>query len=269
MDEALELQQLLSKHDVVFALTHNYTGYPMVQEARQRIANGELGELRVLQVEYAQDWLSQDLESTGHKQAAWRTDPERSGEGGCLGDIGTHAFNLLEFVSNLQVSQVSADLSTFVQGRRVDDNVQVMLRLGERTKGALWASQVAPGNENSLKLRVYGSKGGLQWSQEDPNYLKFSAFGDAPQTITRGSASLSEQAQRLVRIPAGHPEGYLEAFANIYRDTADMLIAKINGQTPPTTSLWVPDINSGLSGMRFINAVLRSSRNNSAWTELP
>ena len=250
---------------LLFALTHNYTGYPMVQEARQLILKGELGQLRVVQVEYPQDWLTENLESTGQKQAEWRTDPARSGDAGCLGDIGTHAFNLLEFVSGEKVSEVSADLSTFVAGRRLDDNVQVMLRLNSGVRGSLWASQVAPGNENALSLRIYGSQGGIEWSQENPNRLKFSRFGSAPQIITRGSANLSSQAEHLSRIPAGHPEGYLEAFANIYRDFADVLLAR--GEVDSGLQ-WLPGIDAGVSGMRFISAVLRSSQNNSQWTKV-
>jgi predicted dehydrogenase len=265
LPEALELRSLLSTSKSIFALTHNYTGYPMVQHARHMVSNGELGEIRVIQVEYPQDWLTESLETTGQKQAEWRTDPERSGRAGCLGDIGTHGFNLAEFVSNLQVSEVSADLTTFVDGRQLDDNVHVLMRYENGAKGMLWASQVAPGNENGLRLRVYGSKGGIEWAQEDPNYLWFSPFGHATQKLTRGSGELCDAANRMTRIPAGHPEGYLEGFANLYSDIADVI--QNNGKTTTDTE-WLPDIESGIAGMLFIDAVLLSSSQNGQWTEL-
>jgi predicted dehydrogenase len=266
--EALELAEALSQSDLVFGLTHNYTGYPMVRQARAMVAAGELGAVRVLQAEYPQDWLTTPLERTGHKQAEWRTDPARSGRAGCLGDIGTHAYNLARFVSGLACEEVAADLSTFVAGRRVDDNVQVLLRLAGGARGMLWASQVAPGNENNLRLRVYGEKGGLEWRQEDPNYLWFYPYGEPPRLIRRAGPGSGAAAKHASRVPAGHPEGYLEGFAQIYADLADQIEAHREGRKPQPESLLVPGIEAGVDGMRFIAAVLESSRRNAAWTAL-
>ncbi|MBH1974461.1 MAG: Gfo/Idh/MocA family oxidoreductase, partial [Rhodobacteraceae bacterium] len=209
--EAKRLAKVVNESGVVFALTHNYTGYPMIRQAKAMIAAGELGELRLVQVEYAQDWLTEVVEN---KQADWRTDPARSGAGGSTGDIGTHAFNLANFVSGLTLETLAADLSAFVPGRRVDDNGHVLMRFKGGAKGMLWCSQVAPGNENNLRLRVYGSKGGLEWAQEDPNYLWFTPFGQPKRLITRGGAGSGPEAARVTRVPPGHPEGYLEGFAN-------------------------------------------------------
>ena len=206
--------------------THNYTGYPLVRQAREMVAAGELGRIRVIQVEYAQDWLVTKLEETGHKQAGWRVDPERAGPGGCLGDIGTHAHNLAGFISGLQVTELSADLGRFVPGRRLDDNVHVMLRYDNGARGMLWASQVAPGNENALRVRIYGEKAGLEWSQEHPNQLRFAPLGKPPLILSRGGPSLGPAAAHATRIPPGHPEGYLEGFANLYRDFAEQMPAR-------------------------------------------
>ncbi|HMB73475.1 MAG TPA: Gfo/Idh/MocA family oxidoreductase, partial [Gammaproteobacteria bacterium] len=208
--DAKKLVKLVEKSDALFVLTHNYTGYPMVRQARELVAAGELGELRLVQVEYAQDWLTEPLEHSGQKQAAWRTDPARSGAGGSTGDIGTHAFNLAEFVTGLELEELSADVHTFVAGRQVDDNAHVLLRFKGGAKGTLWCSQVAVGHENGLTLRVYGTKGGLQWTQEHPNHLTFTRLGEPPQLITRGGPGAGAAAARLTRTPAGHPEGYLE-----------------------------------------------------------
>ena len=217
---------------LVFGLTHNYTGYPMVRQARAMVAAGELGPLRVVQVEYPQDWLSTKLEDTGMKQAEWRTDPARSGAGGSIGDIGTHAFNLAAFITGLELDAVCADLTTFVPGRRLDDNVQILLRYVGGARGMLWASQVAPGNENALRIRVYGEKAGLSWAQENPNYLQFSPLGETPRLITRAGSAAGEAAAHATRIPPGHPEGYLEGFANIYSDVAEVITAHIEDREP-------------------------------------
>ena len=267
LSEAEQLAETAASAGKVFVLTHNYSGYPMVREARERIRQGDIGEIRLVHAEYPQDWLAEPLEHTGNKQAEWRTDPSRSGPAGCLGDIGTHAFQLLRFVTGLRVASVSAELSTFVQGRRVDDNVQAMLRFENGARGMIWASQVAPGNENGLKLRVYGEKGGLEWVQADPTYLWHSPLGGNRQLITRGGAGAGPAAARVTRIPAGHPEGYLEAFATIYSEAAAAIRARDAGMPVPEAVL-VPGIDDGLEGMRFIAACIESSSADSAWVRL-
>ena len=223
---------------LVFALTHNYTGYPLVRQAREMVASGALGSIRVVQVEYPQDWLTTALEQTGQKQAAWRTDPARSGDAGCTGDIGTHAFNLAEFVTGLRCESVAAELTRFVRGRALDDNAQMLLRFAGGARGMLWSSQVAPGNENALRLRVYGEKAGLDWSQEQPNALLLTPFGEPPRLIRRAGAGASSVAAHASRIPAGHPEGYLEAFAQLYRDVAEQIYARREGREADAASPW-------------------------------
>ena len=267
LSEAEQLAETAVSAGKVFVLTHNYSGYPMVREARERIQQGGIGAIRLVHAEYPQDWLAEPLERTGNKQAAWRTDPSRSGPAGCLGDIGTHAFQLLRFVTGLRAASVSAELSTFVQGRRVDDNVQAMLRFENGARGMIWASQVAPGHENGLKLRVYGEKGGLEWVQADPTYLWHSPLGGNRQLITRGGAGAGPAAARVTRIPAGHPEGYLEAFATIYSEAAAAIRARDAGAPVPEEVLF-PGIDDGLEGMRFISACIESSAADSAWVRL-
>ena len=240
----------------------------MVRQAREMVASGELGPIRVVQVEYPQDWLSTALETTGQKQAEWRTDPARSGAAGCLGDIGTHAFNLAEFVTGLHVHEVAADLNIFVPGRRLDDHAQMMLRLEGGARGMLWSSQVAPGNENALRLRVYGEKAGLEWAQETPNTLSFAPLGQPVRAITRGGPAASAAAVHATRIPAGHIEGYLEGFAQIYTDAAELIHAANDGRPPAPEATLVPGIAEGVRGMRFITAALTSSAANSAWTRI-
>ena len=268
VEDAVDLAKIVKHTGLVFGLTHNYTGYPMVRQARQMIADGELGPIRVVQVEYVQDWLATPLEKTGQKQAVWRTDPAQSGQAGCLGDIGTHAFNLAEFVTGLQCERIAAELSTFVPGRRVDDNVQMLLRFDKGVRGMLWSSQVAPGNENNLRLRVYGEKAGLEWGQEDPNYLSFRPLGKAPVLIRRASPAAMPVAAHASRIPSGHPEGYLEAFAQLYTDLAEQIAAKIEGREAKAASLLVPSIEDGVAEMRFIGAAIESSKKDAAWVAL-
>ena len=217
-EEAIDLKKVIESKKLIFALTHNYTGYPMVRHARSLVQKGDLGSLRVIQAEYPQDWLTTKIEDSGLKQAEWRTDPNRSGAGGCIGDIGTHAYNLIRFITGLEVDEISADIHTFVEGRKVDDNAQIMLRFKGGAKGSIWSSQVAVGNENNLKIRIYGENAGIEWRQEDPNYLSYTKFGNPSQNITRGSNITSDEAKNVTRIPQGHPEGYLEGFANIYSD---------------------------------------------------
>ena len=267
LKEAWKLQKAAEKSGKIFAVTHNYTGYPMVRQARAMIAAGELGEIRVVQVEYPQDWLAEPLEQTGQKQADWRTDPLRSGAGGCIGDIGTHAFNLAEFITNIPVVEVSAELTTFVQGRRLDDDTHVRMHYANGAKGTLWASQVAVGNENALRIRVYGTKGGLSWSQENPNYLQFSPIGKPTYTITRGGAGSGAEAGRMTRIPPGHPEGYLEGFANIYSEIAHAIRASRSG-THPDAAVLFPTIHDGVKGLAFIEAAVASSEKAGRWTKL-
>lgn len=268
MAEATALEKAVSGAHALFILTHNYTGYPMIRQAREMVRTGALGKLRIVQAEYPQDWLTSPMEKEGLKQAEWRTDPSRSGAGGSIGDIGTHAHNLACFVSGLQVESLAADLHCFGAGRTLDDNAHVMLRFAEGAKGLLWSSQVAPGNENALKLRIYGDKGGLEWSQEDPNYLWFTPHGEPKRLLTRNGAGAIEASQAVSRIPGGHPEGYLEGFATIYTEAADAIRAVQSGAKISAAMGNLPGIEAGMDGMRFINACVTSSKNNAAWTKL-
>lgn len=264
LPDAKKLVKAAEASDAIFVLTHNYTGYPMVRHAREMVAGGEIGRVRVVQVEYAQDWLTvhQDF-----KQAEWRTDPERSGAGGATGDIGTHAYNIACFVTGLSLDALAADLDSFVSGRKVDDNGHVMLRFQGGAKGMLWCSQVAPGNENALRLRVYGEKGGLEWAQEDPNYLWYTPFGEPKRLITRNGAGAGDAATRVSRVPPGHPEGYLEGFANIYSEAAAAIRAKQSGEAPAADVVF-PTVQDGLKGVEFVDACVRSSRRNGAWVNV-
>jgi predicted dehydrogenase len=265
--EARALIELEKKRGLIFALTHNYSGYPMIRQAREMVQTGALGEIRVVQAEYPQDWLTTKLEDEGHKQAGWRTDPKITGIGGCVGDIGTHAYQLACFVSGLTLESLSADLSTFVKGRKVDDNVHIMLRFKGGAKGMLWASQVAPGNENGLRLRVYGTKGGLDWTQADPNYLWFTPFGEPKQLITRGGAGSGAAAARVTRVPPGHPEGYLEGFANIYTEVARAIRARRDGRKSWDKDVQFPGLEDGAKGVAFIEAAVKSSKGKGKWVK--
>ena len=267
MEQAEELAAAVRASQALFILTHNYTGYPMIRQARDMVAAGDLGRIRVVQVEYPQDWLTEASETTGSKQAEWRTDPERSGAGGSIGDIGTHAHNLACFVTGLRVEKLAADLQSFVPGRRVDDNAHILLRFEGGARGSLWCSQVAPGNENALRLRVYGEKGGLDWAQEDPNYLWHTPFGQPKRLLTRGGAGASAAAGAASRTPGGHPEGYLEGFANIYAGAAQAIRAAARGERAPVLDL-LPGLDAGLAGMRFIAAAVASSQDDAAWVAL-
>jgi predicted dehydrogenase len=265
--EALELVQRVRQLKRLFALTHNYSGYPMARQAREMISAGELGEIRVVQTEYPQDWLSTNLESTGQKQAAWRSDPAQAGAGGSLGDVGTHAEHLARFMSGLELQAVSADLATFVPGRLLDDNAHVLLRYTSGAKGMLWSSQVAPGNENALRVRIYGTKAGIEFRQENPNQLWFTPLGQQPRLITRAGAGVGAAAAHATRIPSGHPEGYLEGFAQIYRDFAEQITARWQGRTPDPLACLVPTVEDGARGMKFIEAVVESSQNDGRWAD--
>lgn len=266
LPEAKRLARAAADSPALFVLTHNYTGYPMIRQARAMIAAGALGRVRVVQAEYAQDWLTEAAEAAGSKQAEWRTDPARSG-GGAIGDIGTHAFNLLSFVTGLKTEALAAELHSFVPGRRVDDNAHILLRLEGGAKGMLWASQIAPGHENGLRLRIYGEKGGLDWAQEDPNRLWHTPFGEPKRLLTRGGAGAGPEAARVSRIPGGHPEGYLEAFANIYAEAARAIRARQAGAAIPPEVVF-PGIAEGLEGMRFIAACQKSSARGGAFVGL-
>jgi predicted dehydrogenase len=263
--EAQGLVDLVRTTGKVFVLTHNYTGYPMIRQARAMVAAGELGEIRLVQAEYPQDWLTERAELSGSKQAQWRTDPKRSGAGGAIGDIGTHAYNLAAFVSGLETDELLAQLSTFAPGRLLDDDVQILLRYKGGARGMLWASQVAVGNENGLKLRVYGTRGGLEWTQADPNYLWFTRFGEPKQLLTRAGAGAWPQAARVTRVPGGHPEGYLEGFATIYAEAARAIRAARDGGKPDAEVVY-PTVEDGLAGMRFIEAAVTSSKNGCCWS---
>ncbi len=266
--DAKDLQRLATKHGRIFALTHNYTGYPMVRQARQMVRDGALGEVRVVQVEYPQEWLTEPLEASGQKQAAWRVDPAQSGAGGCIGDVGTHAYNLADYITGIAVSELCAELSRFVPGRQLDDNAQVMLRYANGARGALWSSQVAPGNENALRIRVYGSQGGIEWRQEQPNQLLWSPFGEATRIVSRGTPAANASAARVTRIPAGHPEGYLEGFATIYAEIAQAIRAARPGGAPADAESHFPTIVDGVKGMQFLDAVVASSAKGGRWVKL-
>jgi predicted dehydrogenase len=264
LPDAKKLVKVAKTSGAIFVLTHNYTGYPMVRQAREMVANGEIGSIRVVQVEYPQDWLSVEQD---FKQAEWRTDPARAGAGGSTGDIGTHAFNLACFVTGLEVESLAADLQAFVAGRQVDDNAHVMLRFEGGARGMLWSSQVAPGNENALRIRVFGETGGLEWAQEDPNYLWYTPFGEPKRLITRNGAGAGDASTRMSRIPPGHPECYLEGFANIYSEAAAAIIAARTGLAPPEGVIY-PTVHDGLKGVQFVSACVNSSRRNAAWVKL-
>ncbi len=267
--EGRAMQAAAAKAGRVFALTHNYTGYPLVRAMREMARGGALGQIRLVQVEYPQEWLSEPVEATGHKQAEWRVDPARSGAGGALGDIGTHAYNLADFVTGIEVTELAADLSSFGAGRQLDDNVNILLRYANGARGMLWASQVAPGHENGLRLRVYGAKGSLDWVQANPNYLMYAPLGEPTRILTRGGPGPGSgaSAARVTRVPAGHPEGYLEGFANLYFDAALAIKAARRGEAAPADCLF-PTIEDGVKGLVFVEAAVRSSRANGAWTRL-
>jgi predicted dehydrogenase len=262
------LAKLAREKNRLFALTHTYSGYPLVRHARELIESGELGEIRVVQVEYAQDWLAEPIETSGtNKQAGWRTDPALAGPAGCLGDIGTHAYHLAAFVTGMTPHALSAEVHTFVPGRRIDDHVQAMLRYPNGARGMLWASQVASGAENALRLRVYGTKASLTFDQEHPNELWFTPLGGSAERLTRGRVK-SAIAAHATRVPSGHPEGYLEAFAQLYKDAALQIEALDAGRALPAESLLLTTVEDGVAGLRFIDAMLASSAADGQWREI-
>ncbi|WP_343733239.1 Gfo/Idh/MocA family oxidoreductase [Duganella sp.] len=265
-DDARMLQVLAEERGLLFAVTHNYSAYPLVRHAQQMVREGALGKIRVVQVQYAQDWLAAPLEQDGHKQAAWRTDPAKSG-GGAIGDIGSHAWHLADFITGLRLESVAAQLSSFVPGRAIDDDVQVMLRYEGGARGLLWASQVAVGCTNELRIRIVGSAGGIEWAQEQPNELKWTALGEPTRIITRGSAAMNAAGARTSRVPAGHPEGYIDAFGALYSEIACHLLARRDGSDPGAAQF--PTIADGVRGVEFIEAVQASSLAGGAWIKIP
>lgn len=267
--EAIELEKIVKKTGLVFALTHTYTGYPMVKEAKHIIKSGKLGKIRKIVVEYPQGWLSTPLESGGQKQADWRTDPKRAGISCCMGDIGTHAENLAEYITGSHISEICADLSTFVEGRLLDDDGNVLLRFENGAKGVLHASQISAGEENNINIRVYGEKGGLQWQQKDNNSLVLTWLDRPSETLRTGGAGLSSVAAPAnTRVPAGHPEGYLEAFANIYRNFSFAVKAHQKGEKHDFEKYDFPTIGEGVRGMLFVEKAVESAQKGAVWTKM-
>ncbi len=267
LEEARQLKAKVEETGLILCLTHTYSGYPMVKQAKAMCAEGTLGKIRKVWVEYPQGWLSKLSEREGNAQAAWRTDPKKSGKSGCMGDIGTHAAHLAEYISGLQITQLCADLNILVDGRALDDDGNVLLKFNNGAAGVLMASQVAAGEENALKIRVYGEKGGIEWAQHEPNTLLVKWL-DQPTQILRAGANypaLSSFAKNSCRTPGGHPEGYLEAFGNIYRNFAQTLSAKIDGTTPSKEALDFPSVEDGIRGMAFIDNVVASSQSDTKW----
>jgi predicted dehydrogenase len=270
LEEAKKLAALVKKTGLLFGLTHNYTGYPLVKEARERIANGSLGRLSKVVVEYLQGWLSARPEAFGHKQAAWRTDPKRSGPSGCMGDIGTHAQNIVEYVTGLQIEEMCVDLRTVVKGRRLEDDGSILLHFRGGAHGLLFASQIAAGEENGLKLRVYGEEGGMEWCHADPNTLLIKWLDRPMEVIRAGTniSNLSHRARMNCRVPAGHPEGFVESFANLYRNFAMNLRCRWSGKNPSTENSDFPTIEDGVRGMAFIETLLQSARSRQKWVKM-
>jgi predicted dehydrogenase len=268
--EARELAALAKKTGLLFGLTHNYTGYPMVKEARARVRAGQLGKVRKIVVEYPQGWLASLLEATGQKQADWRTDPKRAGASCCMGDIGTHAENLAEYITGLRIESLCADLTTFVKGRKLDDDGNVLVRYKGGARGILFASQISIDEENGLRIRIYGEKGGLEWKQEEPNTLVMK-WPDQPRQLLRtgGFGWLSAEAKANTRLPPGHPEGYLEGFGNLYRNFATALKHKLAHKKPPRECLDFPTVQDGVRGMAFIETVVKSAGSGTKWTRFP
>jgi predicted dehydrogenase len=267
LEEAKELVALTQAKRLVFAVTLNNTGYPMVRQAREMIAAGDLGDIRIVHAAYIQDWLTEPIDASGQKQAAWRTDPARAGASACLADIGVHAHNLALFVSGLEVEAVSADLTTFVPGRRLDDNAHVLMRFSGGARGVLAASQIAVGNLNNLSVKVYGTRAGLEWFGETPEILRFTPYGEPTRFLRRGGPGNQDSAKQSSRMPGGHPEGYIEGFANLYRDAAELIAARRAGRAPNAASLaHTPNVRDGALGIAFVEASVASSRNDGAWT---
>jgi predicted dehydrogenase len=261
LEDAEALAALVETTGRRFVLTHTYTGYPMVRQAREMVAAGEIGKLRRIEVEYLQDWLAAPVETTGAEGAVWRTDPKQAGQGGAIGDVGTHAWNLAAFVAGEEPTHLIAELSTLVEGRRVDDDAAILMRYASGAKGSILASQVLPGNGNNVSFRIYGDKAGLEWWQEKPEELWFTRLGEPRQMLRRNGAGATAAAVAGSRVPAAHPEGYLEAFANLYRDAADLLAGK-------AVATMVPTARDGVSGSKFVEACLKSNEQGNVWVEI-
>lgn len=268
VSEAEELERLAGSKGLLFCVTYVYTGYPMVKHARALIKAGEIGELRFVNAEYPQEWLATPVERTGARGAAWRTDPKQTGKANCVGDIGSHVENIVSYLTGLRIRRVAARLDIFVPGRLLDDNATVMLEYGGGAKGLYWTSQIAWGWDNALRVRVFGSTGSIEWAQEDPNYLRIARQGKPTEILSRGRDPLAPRAAAASRIPAGHPEGYYEAFANVYRTFTDALVKKNGGAALTGEDLDFPDAGAGLDGVRFIDACVESSRHGAAWVNL-
>jgi predicted dehydrogenase len=266
-EQAQKLIAAVEKHRVVFGVTHNYTGYPMVKEARHWIKTGKLGTIQRVVVEYPQGWLLNKLEDEGQKQAEWRTDPTRSGIAGAVGDIGSHCENLVSYVTDLELGEISADTHTFVPGRKLDDDASVLLRFKNGARGVLWVSQIAAGEENNLGLRVYGTEGGLSWKQEHPNQLTFIPPSGPWQTYNRGNGSFSDAAARATHLPSGHPEAFFEAFGNIYLNFGDTIRARLAGREPTALELDFPSVYDGARAVKFIERVIESGQSSQKWLE--
>lgn len=266
--EAEELAALAKASGLVFAVTFNNTGYAMVREARAMVASGALGKLRVIRVEYIQDWLTKPIDADGQKQAEWRTDPAKAGRSACLADIGVHAFNLAQFVTGMTPEAVAADLTTFVPGRRLDDNAHVLMRYASGARGVLIASQVSPGNGNRLALKLFGDKAGLEWLAHEPEVMRFTPFGEPTRILVRGGPGLGNASAEVSRMPSEHPEGYIEGFANLYRDAVDEILLRHDGKAGSMRTRLAPNVEDGLLGMKFIEAAVDSSLAGSAWTNL-
>ena len=268
LEEALKLREVVRRSGKVFVLTHNYTGYPMVKEARELVRTGGLGKILKVVAEYPQGWLLNPIDQEGQKQASWRTDPERAGASGCIGDIGTHAENLARYITGLEIDELCADFSSFVEGRRLEDDGNMLLRYKGGARGVLYASQVSAGEENNLTIRVYGTKASLELHQEHPNEL-IVKFQDAPRKVyRRGNSYLSDAAKRFTRLPFGHPEAFIEAFANVYLEAARAIEAEVTGQPIPE-GLDFPTVEDGVEGMAFITAAVQSAKGGAVWTKLP
>jgi len=268
LDEARELKNIVDDTGLILALTHTYTGYPMIKEARHIFHTGKLGEVRKIYVEYPQGWLATALEQEGNKQASWRTDPERSGEGGAVGDIGTHAANLAEYVSGLKITHVCADVNIVVENRLLDDDSAALLKFDNGSSGVLMATQIATGEENDLKIRIYGEKGGLEWTHTHPNTLLYKPLDEPVQILRAGTGYLSEAAQKNTRLPAGHPEGYIEAFANIYNAFYHAVTDHQSGSLKPLKEYDFPDVEDGVRGMAFVSAMIASGKSQQKWTTI-
>jgi predicted dehydrogenase len=267
LDEAKELAKIAKKSGLLFVLTQNNTGYPLVRQARKMVADGTLGTIRVIRVSYVQDWLTNAIDAEGQKQAAWRTDPKQSGAGGSIGDIGVHAFNLASFISGLELEEVCADLQSYVPGRRLDDNANVLLRYKGGATGTLWSSQVAPGNYNRLSIGVYGTKGGIEWVGEDNDNLFYTPFGEPTRCITRGGPGTLDVATRATRMPPRHPEGYIEGFANLYSNAAEVIWSMKEKRKPDSFATDLPTVEDGVRGLAFIEACVNSSKKGGVWTK--